>query len=407
MLVQMVIVIYAQYKAVEYIWVTAGRKWLYWASVLFFAINPFGIIMRMTACQDTLFAAFLLLSIIEALHISERACSGRALKLKDGIRFVAFVVLMCLMRNNGVYLYAFAVLCASFFFLKRKRMDVLGLIVSPILITLIIVGPVYKAVGVVDSGSSIREMMSVPSQQLARSYANNQDGFTEDEKNTLEHFYPGITADDASWYWDGQEISDQAKGRLSVEAVNGDLPGYIGFYVHIGVKNIGNYRDAFMMNTLGWWYPLKEYPDWRMYHAYVKYSTLQELDYDGEFVEIKRISLFPELDKAVGSIISNGEWSKVPVLNLLLDTGAYTWIFLTLLVIALLGKRRYAGFAFLIVLGLLLTYLLSPLCYFRYSYALIICIPVLLPAALYDGSESIDSAIKSNGALVPMKENYL
>lgn len=389
MLIQMGVIVYAQIKAVEYIGKTVRIKWAYWASVLFFALNPFGIVMRMSACQDAFFAAFLLLSIIEALRLGRKICSGTKIKPKEGARLVVFVVLMCLMRNNGIYLYSFALVCMLPSLLRKKQFGNLVLIVLPVVVSLIITGPVYKIGGVVDSGGAVREMLSVSSQQLARSYANNPDSFTDEDKKTLEWFYPSMAVDGCSWYWHEQEISDQAKARLRVEAVEEDIAGYIGFYIQIGMKNAGNYRDAFMMNTLGWWYPLKEYPDSRMYHDYVKYSTLQELDYDGELIEIKRLSLFPSIDKAIESAISSGGWSRVPVLNLLLNTGGYTWTLIILFAIAVLGKRKSTRFAFLIMAGLFLTYLLSPLCYFRYSYAMIICIPVLASVAFPIARDSI------------------
>ncbi len=375
-LFQALFLTYAQLKASVFVGKRSKSKYFFWVTVIFFSFHPFIVIMGISSCQDTFFAAFLLLVIVESFKIGEIISKGKNVEFRDVIRLVIYVVLMCLMRNNGLYLYAFALICMAPFFLRRKVFKTAGLLFLPIVLVLVVIGPVYKVCGVVNSQTGIQEMSSVPSQQLVRSYAANPENFTDDEKETFNYFYPGIT-DDVSWYWREQEISDAAKNKLNVPHVKEDMLGYVKFYFQVGAKNLGNYRDAFMMNTLGWWYPFKTYPDTKMYHDYVKYDTMEKLDYEAEFIKIERQSVMPKVDNFISRAVYSGLWSKIPILNLIFETGTYTWIFFILCAIAILNKRKDARFAFLIIFGLFLTYMLSPLCYFRYSFAMIVCIPVL------------------------------
>ena len=377
MCLQIIVVIFAQVKSAVFLGNETSSRVLFWLTACFFAIHPFILMMRISTCQDTFFSAFLLLAIVEALKMGKSLALGREVSLREGVKFVVYIVLMCLFRNNGIYLYIFAVVLLIPFLFKRKLKKTSGLLILPFVLVLVITGPIYKVCGVVDSGSAIREMMSVPSQQLARAYANNPDSFSEEELEEYANYYTGIIGD-MTWYWEGQELADNSKWKLNKDAVRSDLFGFAKFYLQIGAKNIGNYRDAFLMNTLGWWYPLKEYPDSRMWHQYMYYNSNGNDNTEPEATKIPRASLFQQADNFITEKTSNGAWNRIPVFNILFNTGTYTWIFFTLCAIAILNRRTDARFAFFIILGLFLTYMLSPLCYFRYSFAMITCIPVLM-----------------------------
>lgn len=376
MLIQAIVMMYAQIKASIFVGKRSSSKIFFWITAAFFSLHPFTILIRITSCQDTFFAAFLLLSIIEALKIGEIIEQKKNVKPKNVLPFFVYIVIMCLFRNNGIILYAFAIICMLPFLLKNKLFKTALFFVIPIIAVVIITGPIYKACGVLDIGKTTQEMMSVPSQQLTRSYANSPESFSDKDIEEFNYFYPTIT-DDVSWYWSGQEISDYPKSLLDADAIGSNKLEFVKFYFRIGMKNLGNYRDAFLMNTLGWWYPFKSYPDSRMYHNYTCYDNI-DWDEHPDVTKIERHSVFPDLDQAMSVFVEGAIWNKIPVLNLLFSTGAYTWIFLTLCVIAILNKRVDARFAFLIIFGLFLTFLLSPLCYFRYSFAMITCMPVLM-----------------------------
>ena len=375
MFFQAAVAIYAQSKACLYVGRQSGSKVFFWTVVCFFGLHPFIMVLRITSCQDVFFGAFLLLAIIESLEAGKSICARENVCPKCALKLVVFITLMCLMRNNGIYLYAFALVFMTPLLVKNKLVKTGGVLVLPIAIVLIVTGPVYKACGVVDSGTALQEMLSVPSQQITRALAVNPESFTEEDMEDVNKFYSDM--EDVEFYWENQGISDVIKGRMNAESVKENLPEYINFYVNVGLKNANAYFDAFAMNTLGWWYPLKKYYDIRVFHHYVTYKNTESIDYNPDFTPIDRMSVCPVIDKIVEYSLRGEVWNYVPWLRLLFDTGIYSWAFFTLCVIAALNKRRDARFAYLIIGGLFITYMLSPLCYFRYSYAMITCIPVL------------------------------
>lgn len=383
MALQTVALIYAQFKATMYVGKETHSKIFFWITLIFFALHPFGLILRISSCHDILFCAFLLLTLIEAFEVGKSISKGVQPQKKTLIKLVVFVTLMSLFRTNGVYLYTFALLFTLPLLIRKKLFKTTGVLVVPIVAVLIFTGPVYKLCGVADSGDTIQEMSSIASQQFARAWSVSPETFTDDEKEQLELFYPGMISDkekgaDAK-YLDYPEISDDMKRLMDDEYTKAHLGQYVAFYFEIGAKNVGNYVDAYMMHTLGWWFPFKEYPDTRVGHPYMRCGmaiTSYPDTYEG-YVDIERHSVCPEVADWITDVVSSSTWNKVPVLNIFFDTGMWTWIFFTLCAIAILKKRGDSKFAFLIVFGLFLTLLLSPLCYFRYSYALMICLPLL------------------------------
>lgn len=375
MFLQAAVAIYAQFKACLYVGRQSASKAFFWIVVFFFGLHPFIMVLRVTSCQDVLFGAFLLLAIIESLEVGKSVCAGKNVCPRCALKLIVFITLMCLMRNNGLYFYAFALVFMVPLLIKNKLIKTGGVLVLPIAIVLVISGPIYKACGVVDSGTALQEMLSVPSQQIARALASSPENFSEEDMQNVNKFYYDMG--NADFYWENQGISDDVKGRINAVSVKENLTEYINFYVSAGLKNASAYVDAFAMNTLGWWYPLKKYHDDRILHHYVTYKNTESIDYHPDFTPINRMSACPILDKIIEYSLRGEVWNYVPWLRLVLDTGIYSWAFITLCVIAALNRRRDVRFAFLIIGGLFITYMLSPLCYFRYSYSMITCIPVL------------------------------
>ena len=382
MYIQMTVIIYVQVKTAIFIGRETGSKKFFWVVTAFLALHPFGILIRMYSCQDVFFCAFLMLMLIEALQISRNVSAGEQIQKKTAIRFVVFAVLMCLMRANGVFFLALAVLCMLPSLIRKKRGKTVAVLATPVVLAILITGPVYTLCGVTHSEVTFKQMSSISSQQLARSYALNKDSFTEEDEAEFERFYPGITEDVETWYWKYEEISDHSKNLLDNEAVKNDIPGYLKFYFSIGAKNVGNYLDAYMMNTLGWWYPFKHYPDDRLYHYYAMYRMKASNYYGIEgYQDVQRTSIWPSLDEQLTTFVMDSKWSDVPVLNVFLNAGMWTWVFFTLCAIAILKKRSDMKFPFFIVAFLFLSLLASPLCYFRYAYGLLVCLPLLAMVA--------------------------
>lgn len=385
MLIQSLISIFALYKLVLFVSQKTNGRCAYFCTLLFSALFPFALILRVSTSQDVLFGAFFLLSAIELCKVGERFCSKgsnshESFKVREYIPFCVWSSLMMLMRNSGVYMMLFVIIACLPVFWKKKDKLTLGALLTPVIVFYIISGPVFSALGVLPSKITVTEMSSLPSQQLTRAFATSPNSFTEDEAQTFENIFSSgeykYASDDVSWYWSQSEIADVAKARINQDFVKKNLGESLGLYINIGIKCPKAYVDAFFMNTLGFWYPLKEYPDERMYHPYIEYETIDWGSIIDGCPDIPRSSFFPSTDNNIASFLKAG-WNSDNQLTIVMKSGFYLLVFMFCLAYAIYSKRRGVLFVFALFASLVVTFFLSPVALFRYVYPLVISSPLL------------------------------
>ncbi len=357
---------------------TASRvMWI--CTLAFFALFPFGLFLRVSSAQDVLFGAFFLASIIEIYKLNKKVSNNEKIKWHETILFIISSVLYMLMRNNGLYALIVAIVLSLPLIIKKRGWKMLLVLILPCAIFYLINGPIYSALGVQGSKFTIREMSSIPSQQLARAIETNRDEITDEEMLVYIQAYGteayGYKPEDTSWYWDQSEISDVAKERLNQNYVKNDPVSYAKLWIGIGLKCQKAYVEAFLMNSLGFWYPAKNYPDSRMYHPYIEYNTTSGTQWNPKYVDIPRSSLLPQVDEAISQWNYSGDWSRNP-LSIVLKSGFYFLLFLTCWICSKYAKRNDLSIMFALCAGLIVTYFLSPVCLFRYVYPLVITAPM-------------------------------
>ena len=245
-----------------------GSRVILVLSVLFFAVFPPFLIMRVSSAQDALFGGFFLLLVVQLFECSKLLKSG--LHKKDMPLVIGLAVsALCLflLRNNGIYAFAVMLVLAIPVLAHFKRLGLGVVLLVPVALYCLISGPVYSLMGVQPGAavgiSSAREMLSVPSQQIARVSLANPDALSPEEWQLLDKYYLDESFD---YYWVNPSISDLQKAEIDSNEITKDPLGYIRLYCSLGIKDPGNYIEAFLMNSLGFWYPGKQYPDPRMYH---------------------------------------------------------------------------------------------------------------------------------------------
>ncbi len=346
---------------------------LYLFCLLFFSCFPFFTVATVSSAQDVLFSGVFALLVMDIYRMSDNEDY-----LKKPINLVssAFLILiLCLLRNNGFYC---ILLMIPFVIIlqKQHRLVVLIGILAPLLIYKIISGPIYSLVGIT-STDTIREMASIPSQQLARVYSYNRSAYNEQDLKKLLVYYEGLEGFEIYPYQ--PMIADPAKRLLNNEATKDDLLGYIELWAKIGLKDPKNYVEAFLMNSLGFWYPGKFYPDSRMYHPPLEYNMMDTERFgDGAYVTIKRKSLLPFYEKLLCKVVSDNAWQKIPVLSLLTSGGTYFWLTCFAVGVIILQKRWKLLMPLSLLVGLYITLFLSPVALMRYYFPIMLLAPVLI-----------------------------
>lgn len=353
------------------------NKIIYFINVLFFSFFPLYTLMSISAAQDSVFAGLFCLIILNVIELIENKDYWKS-KLKP-ISLGILIFLLCLIRNNGFYCILISI---PFIFLacKNKKVVVLLIFIIPLFAYKIYSGPVFNILGVTKT-DTFREMLSIPSQQFARVYNYNLKVFSKEELKQLKKFYPQI--DDFKYYTYRQSIADPTKSVLNNKYVKSNLKDYISLWTSNGVKDPENYVEAFLLNSLGFWYPNKNYNDDRMYHPYIEIEMMDAAKWNPRYVQIKRESKFPIYEKILNITIGKNAWKRIPIISTIFTTGTYFIIFIFLFLLTILRRNFKYMLPISIILGLYATLFLSPVALFRYCFPIIMVSPLMINLILY------------------------
>ena len=346
--------------------------------LLFYMFVPVHSVLAISATKDVLFSGFFTLVVLFLVDFSMDADSFMRSPFK-WIRFILAVFAMAAFRNNGIYAF---VVCIPFIIWTGRKYwkKAVALCLCCILIYGVYSGPVNTMLGV--EPGNFREALSVPIQQLSRAMLYNSDELTAEEKKKITELIP-----DYMNYT--PRISDSTKGTFQTEKMKEDVIGFIKLWISVGIKAPITYIDAFMSNSIGFWYPDMQYPDSGAFHAYIEYEntpydfhTGGEYAMDDSFLLIERDSKLPALDRALHNWVYDVSHQRIPVISMLFSVGMYAWILLITVILCVCRKQWKMLPACMFLVGLWLTLLLSPVVVYRYGYALGICIPIMLALCL-------------------------
>jgi len=382
MFVQACFVCYVEARIVTFASRLSHSKLIYILSIIFFSLIPFFGTIAVSSAQDVLFTGLFALLTINLAEIS--------LNVKTNIspftltKIVALSLLMCAVRNNGVYCLIILLLFVAIFY-KRPRKTLFLALVGTVIVYFIYSRPILNIFHVQKS-TAIQEISSIPSQQLARAYFANPDSFNTDELSSLKDYYDLNAGFEL--YPQYPLISDFTKASLRPEVVSKDLGGYISLWAKIGLKNPGNYVEAFLLNSIGYWYPNKNYNDPRINLDFMNYPgfvmTAAFLTPDHPAMKpVTAQTISPSLTHQLEKFVFGGGWMEVPLISTICSIGTYGLLLLFTIGYVIMRQKYNLLLPLSLVFGLYLTLLLSPVAIFRYAYPVVILAPVFIGLILY------------------------
>lgn len=336
--------------------------------LLFFAVNPTIQVLVLTTTHDILFGGVLLVLmclLLDAAIYTEEFFELR----KNIILFSCTAFVMCMLRNQGVYmlivLFPFAVLAW-----KRYRLKMLISIATPIALVFIVTGPIYSLIGV--EKANIREALSVPMQQLGRVNAIVEDGISEEE---YEQIYRYIPEEYLNRYIPA--ISDHIKLGFETEAFLEDPLGFVQVWLEVGIHNLGTYIDAFVYSTYGYYY--------------IGNSTYYEeyIMYDGAFLapdplNITRQTRFALYDRVLRDYSKYASYEKLPVVRVLFRQALPFILMMICIYLMWLRKKSKELVTIILPFGYFGTLLLGPVAGIRYAFPIVIMIPLFVGVMFYN-----------------------
>lgn len=364
------------------------KRWILLAFLLW-ALFPVHGVYAVTMWKDVLFAGFLLLYVLTLLRLLQRtketarsnsagasavasagASADRKLSLsRDGGLLLLLTVsgiCVCLFRSNGLYVFLFTV--PFLLFLFRRSLPLAGSAQLLILCAaLLIKGPLYHSLDVEPPAFS--ESLSLPLQQVARVIANDRP-LSEEQLEQLNRVA------DISYVpeYYNPTLSDPIKALVNynhadiLEANKGE---YFRLWLQIGLAYPGDYIQAFIDQTKGYWFPA---PADMLLNEGISPNDLG--------LSWQPVIRGMKLTKLVEIVLKLP--SILPLYGMLTSIGAYTWGAVFLAGYGFLYGHRRRLLLFVPYAGLIGTLLIAtPVASdFRYAYPLILALPVLAAAAL-------------------------
>lgn len=320
-------------------------------SMLYFGLFPVIVMFTLCSAKDALFSTALLILLICLLEMnldSDSFFASKGWLLLTG----ASATGMMLLRNNGLYAFVFLIPFLAFYQKKYRKRVLIWAAIS-IAGCLLVNGGLKVAFHADDSEN--QEILTVPIQQLARTYKYEPEVFSEADVKTLHEILP----EEALVMYNAR-LSDPVKYRFRNDAFAADKSKYIKLWAKIGLKKPLSYLNAWLMTSYGFWYPDTVI---NVYGGNSVFTfTYKDSSYFGYEVELpgERDSKIPWLDEVYRRLSLEIEQEKVPILSMLFSPGGLFWLFAFVFSYMLYRRNYHILMPCIMVLAVWLTVILGP-----------------------------------------------
>ncbi len=339
--------------------------------IVWLGLFPTVVMFTLCSAKDALFTLALLLLLVCLLEMGTEAAFFESKGWQS--LFVVSGMGMMLLRNNGFY--AFLVMIPVLLLLqKKRRWRLLFLAVCAVAGCMLVNGGLKAALHADDS--EYQELLTVPIQQLARTYKYAPEVFSGEDREVL---YEILDEEALSLYT--PRLSDPVKYRFANETFARDKGKYAKLWLRAGLKKPLIYLNAWWMTSYGFWYPDTVI---NVYGGNTVFTfTYKDNSYFGYEVEQPgvRESKIPWLDEVYRKLSLEVWKEKVPVVSWLFSPGAMFWLY-AFLFAWLLSRGRYELlYPFLPIFLIWLTVLLGPTYLPRYVLFFWYALPLFLAVA--------------------------
>lgn len=325
------------------------------ALTIFFAIAPNHSVLAIGTTKDVLFAAA---AIVAAVEIHQFFASR-----EKSVLLVLSLSAMCLLRNNALMAVLVWLVPAFFMIGRQGRRRLLAVAAAALVVYGGISFGLEKATNA--SKGSINEMLSVPAQQISRVYTihgvESDAGFEALEWVPHAERYQPFCADNV---------------KLHLKVVReGELMGFLKFWLRELFHYPIEYIDAFLLNSKGYW-SMEDTSFASVYGQWPEGTVGALIIEQYSQFGVNFQSFLPQLRSLYEWLFSRNCYQSIPGLSLLIHPAAYTWMLITLLAWAVWRKNRAVLGMGALLAVYLLTLFLGPCALVRYCYYLMSATPV-------------------------------
>ena len=360
-------------------------------SVAWYGIFPTVVMFALCSAKDTLFGAFVLAACMLSTDLIRKLKTGvdyrdfiKTNKIDISLLFISLCFMM-LFRNNGMYgflVYLATVviymLCAD---IKHSESGIKKFKRTIVVLTYMIC--VLGAYKLADRGLVLathasdiesQEMLTVPIQQLARTWHVYRGEMTTEE---LQNLYEVLPETALAHYT--PSLSDPVKAQFNNEAYS-KWPGkYIRLWFSLLREHPLGYINAWLNTSYGFYYPGTVV---NVYEGHeVNTFTYTDSSYFGYEVEYpgERHSVIPIIDKFYRWLSLDDDIQRIPVISLVFSMASYFWLYVAIACVLIYRRcGRELLVALSLPMGIWLTLLLGPTFLPRYTVFLWFMLPWIL-----------------------------
>lgn len=329
----------------------------------FYALIPYHAVFSVTIWKDIPFAAAVLFFNCLLLRLILRG----SLLLHERILLLFSGMMICLFRSNGWYAFLVVVPFLLFFFRKQKRQVYPCLLVT-LLLCVLIKYPVMNHFQVTQP--DLIESLCIPTQQIAAVLCNDRE-LTAEERGLIESVI------DLTYIKElyNPTFADNMKELVRAgdqEYLASHKKEFFKLWISLGLRYPGDYLDAYIQQTYGYWYPDSFY-----LVAEAEGVSATELG-----VSTRHLIGGPLVIKGKELAIKLG--SIVPIYGTLWSMGVACWVLLFSMGTVLVRRETRKLLCYLPSVLLLFTVLIAtPVATeFRYVYFMVYSMPFYLMAAM-------------------------
>lgn len=329
----------------------------------FYALIPYHAVFSVTIWKDIPFAAAVLFFNCLLLRLILRG----SLLLHERILLLFSGMMICLFRSNGWYAFLVVVPFLLFFFRKQKRQVYPCLLVT-LLLCVLIKYPVMNHFQVTQP--DLIESLCIPTQQIAAVLCNDRE-LTAEERGLIENVI------DLTYIKElyNPTFADNMKELVRAgdqEYLASHKKEFFNLWISLGLRYPGDYLDAYIQQTYGYWYPDSFY-----LVAEAEGVSATELG-----VSTRHLIGGPLVVKGKELAIKLG--SIVPIYGTLWSMGVACWVLLFSIGTVLVRRETRKFLCYLPSVLLLFTVLIAtPVATeFRYVYFMVYSMPFYLMAAM-------------------------
>lgn len=346
-------------------------------SVIYFALFPVIIMYVMCSTKDAIFTAALLLLLLCMLEM----CISTEKFFNSTFQMAFFIfnaLMMALFRKNAIY--AFIVMTPVLLIYFKKHFRKMVIMIALVFIFFFMINKTLILALHADDSEN-QEMLTMPIQQLTRTYILNKNVFEEEDIATLHEILPEEALELYT-----PKSSDPVKFHFQNAAFETDKLKYAKLWAKIGLKKPFTYINAWLVNTYGFWYPDTIID---VYTGNVKFTFVYQ---DSSYFEYEveqpgvRNSKIPWLDEVYRKMSLEIFKEKVPILSMLFSPGFLFWCYAAAFGYAVYRKKYHILLPYLMIFLVWLTMLLGPTYLVRYVLILWFALP-LFAAVVWEGKK--------------------